>query len=74
MISFNWKDGMKVISLAELEAAMEADDKGEAPILSGFLGSYLDGSAPLTEASKHQCLLAFYFSEINHFSKHFIPL
>ena len=46
MISFNWKDGMKTISLAELEAAMEAEDRGETPTLSGFLGSYLDGIAP----------------------------
>ena len=34
-------------------------------------GSYLAQCSPLTEASKHQCLLAFYFFEANHFSRHF---
>ena len=50
VISFNWKDGIKTVSLAELVAAIEADDiamaNGEMPIVSGFSGSYLDGDAP----------------------------
>jgi len=45
-ITFNWKDGTKTVTLAELEAASENATDDETPNLSGFSGSYLDDKPP----------------------------
>jgi len=45
-ITFNWKDGSKTVTLAELEAASENTESGEMPDLRGISGSHLDGNRP----------------------------
>ena len=59
-LTFNWKDGTKTVTLAELESASENAPSGEMPDLSGFLGSYIDGNAPF-EALVSKMAKAFYF-------------
>ena len=53
VITFNWKDGTKTVSLAELEAAADGDDSGGEPAetgnvlnISDFRCSHLDGNRP----------------------------
>jgi DNA invertase Pin-like site-specific DNA recombinase len=46
VIAFNWKDGTKTITLAELESAEESTVNGETAISSHFLCSYLDDNLP----------------------------
>ena len=53
VIAFNWKDGTKTITLAELEAATEADDSGEVTAnvgnvlsIASFQCSHLDDGRP----------------------------
>ena len=46
VIAFNWKDGSKTVTLAELESASEGADSGEIAVLSRFSCSHLDGSFP----------------------------
>ena len=45
-IGFNWRDGQKTITLAELEITSENNTSGEVPQNSGIGGSYLGGVAP----------------------------
>ena len=44
VIGFNWKDGTKTVTLAELEAASEDITDDGTPNSSGLCGSYLDDS------------------------------
>jgi hypothetical protein len=50
VITFNWKDGSKTVTLAELEAADEAAgisvNAGEVLQIGNFQGSHLDGHRP----------------------------
>jgi len=53
VITFNWKDGTKTVSLAELEAAADGDDSGGDTAETGkvlnindFKCSHLDGNRP----------------------------
>ena len=53
VITFNWKDGTKTVSLAELEAAADGDDSGGETAeagnvlnISDFRCSHLDGNRP----------------------------
>ena len=54
VITFNWKDGTKTVSLAELEAAAtgtDASEDGDANAqevlqLNDFMSSHLDDNAP----------------------------
>ena len=55
VIAFNWKDGTKTVTLAELEAAGESDDSGELTSDAGnvlniadFQCSHLDDNRPPT--------------------------
>jgi hypothetical protein len=45
-ITYNWKDGTKTVTLAELEAASGNATGGETLKSSEFSGSYLDDNAP----------------------------
>jgi len=48
-ITYNWKDGTKTVTLAELEAASENMGNGGAPNLSAFCGSNIDDNPQLPE-------------------------
>ncbi|MCL1882621.1 MAG: recombinase family protein [Defluviitaleaceae bacterium] len=45
-ITFNWKDGTKTVTLAELEAASENTKNEDAPKFGFSSGSFLDHSTP----------------------------
>ena len=45
-ITFNWKDGTKTVSLAELESAIEGATGGEGQRLRLLTGSHLDDNPP----------------------------
>ena len=53
VIGFNWKDGTKTVTLAELETATENTADGGTPSICGFYGSYLDDSPQLLEGLSH---------------------
>ena len=46
-ITYNWKDGTKTVTLAELEAASKNTADSRTPILGGFSGSNLNDNPQL---------------------------
>lgn len=50
VIAFNWKDGTKTVTLAEMESTMnssgETDQAVKVPNIAEFWGSHLDGNRP----------------------------
>ena len=66
VITFNWKDGSKTVTLAELEAADGTAEKsaesGNVLQINDFKSSHLDDNRPPAyKASNTNGLLAFYF-------------
>jgi len=45
-VTYNWKDGTKNVTPAELEATSENTAGGGIPNPNGFCGSYLDDNPP----------------------------
>jgi len=64
VVGFNWKDGTKTVTLAELEAATEDITDDGTPNSSGFYGSYLDDSPQFPETQQTSRLLGFYILSV----------
>jgi DNA invertase Pin-like site-specific DNA recombinase/DNA-directed RNA polymerase subunit M/transcription elongation factor TFIIS len=76
IIAFNYKDGTKTVSLAELESAAEnGEAAGETANIVAFSGSHLDGCAPPAEcqarAKNNLARTWLLFAENSAFSKIF---
>jgi len=54
VITYNWKDGTKAVSLAELESTAEDSGKAETLNFRLILGSYLEGNAPAFYNEQYQ--------------------